>query len=334
MSARDTGFSLLELTIALGLTLVLTTTIFTVMQPAHGASVMQPEAADMQQRVRVAVDTLTRDLMMAGAGAYVSGHTGPLSGAFAPVLPFRRGAVGSDPAEAFKSDTITLIYVPTTAAQTTLAADFVPASLTMQVAPCAGCPAGVNLCSFSAGMTVLAYNTAGAFQTLTVAAVVDAVSQLTTTAPPSTIFRTGTPVVEAQVHTYYLKADAAARAFQLIQSDGSANADVPVLDHVVGLTFDYYGDPVLPGGVTPVTAAELTDGPWRPDGASPDRWDVDLLRIRTVGVTVRVEAALAVLRGPAGLLFTNGGTARAANRWIPDEEIRFRVSPRNLNSRR
>jgi hypothetical protein len=118
----------------------------------------------------------------------------------------------------------------------------------------------------------------------------------------------------------------------LIQYDGTENADVPVLDHVVGLTFEYYGDPMLPG-LTPVTAAELTDGPWRPDGASPDRWDADLLRIRSVGVTVRVEAALAALRGPAGLLFTNGGTAREASRWIPDQEIRFRVSPRNLNLR-
>jgi Tfp pilus assembly protein PilW len=331
MSVRDTGFSLLELTIALGLTLAVTTAIFTMMQPAHGASVMQPEAADLQQRLRVAVDTLTRDLMMAGAGAYVGGHTGPLNGTFAPVLPFRRGAVGSDPAGTFKSDTITLIHVPTTAAQTTLTADVVPGSATLQVAPRAGCAAGVNLCGFSAGMTVLAYDAAGAFQALTVAAVVDSGSQLRTTGSPSTLFRTGMPVVEALVHTYYL--NAAAQTFQLIQYDGTENADVPVLDHVVGLTFEYYGDPMLPG-LTPVTAAELTDGPWRPDGASPDRWDADLLRIRSVGVTVRVEAALAALRGPAGLLFTNGGTAREASRWIPDQEIRFRVSPRNLNLRR
>jgi Tfp pilus assembly protein PilW len=334
VSARDTGFSLLELTIALGLTLALMTAIFGLMQSAIGASAMQPEAADMQQRLRVAVDTLTRDLMMAGAGAYLPGHAGPLNASFAPVLPFRRGAIGSDPAGAFKSATITLLYVPTTAAQTTLAADFVPGSLSMQVAPLTGCPAGVNLCGFSEGMTVLAYDATGAFQTMNVAAVVDSVSELSTTASPSTIFKAGTPVVEAQVHIYYLKADAAAQTFQLIRYDGTANADVPVLDHIVGLAFDYYGDPVLAGAMTPVTAVELTDGPWRPDAGSPDRWDVDLLRIRSVGVTVRLEAALAALRGPAGLLFTNGGTARDASRWIPDQEIRFRVSPRNLNLRR
>jgi len=37
-----------------------------------------------------------------------------------------------------------------------------------------------------------------------------------------------------------------------------------------------------------------------------------------VGVTIRVEAALVALRGPAGVLFTNGGTSRAATRWVAD----------------
>ena len=109
----------------------------------------------------------------------------------------------------------------------------------------------------------------------------------------------------------------------MIQYDGTDNADVPVVDHVVGLAFDY--------GVAP---AQLTDGPWRPDAASADRWDVDLLRIRTIGVTVRLEAALAGLRGPAGVLFANGGTATNPRAWLPDQEIRFHVSPRNLSLRR
>jgi hypothetical protein len=80
-----------------------------------------------------------------------------------------------------------------------------------------------------------------------------------------------------------------------------------------------------------LTAAQVADGPWCPDETNANRWDADLLRIRKVGVTIRVEAALAALRGPAGVLFTNGGSSRAANRWAPDQEIRFQVSPRNMN---
>ena len=53
-----------------------------------------------------------------------------------------------------------------------------------------------------------------------------------------------------------------------------------------------------------------------------------------MGVTIRVEAAPAALRGPAGVLFANGGTSRAASRWVPDQEIRFQVSPRNMNLER
>jgi hypothetical protein len=75
----------------------------------------------------------------------------------------------------------------------------------------------------------------------------------------------------------------------------------------------------------------LSDGPWCPDATNANRWDADLLRIRRVAVTLRVEAAAAMLRGPAGPLFVNGGTARGGLAWVPDQEVRFEVAPRNLN---
>ena len=325
--SRDAGFSLFELTIALGLTLALMAAIFAVVQQSHSFAAAQPEAADMQQRLRVAVDTLTRDLMVAGAGPYVAGHSGPLNQFIPAVLPLRRGLAGSDPAGTFKSDTITLIHVPTTAAQTKLTADFVPGSQTMEVARLAWCAAGTNLCSFSAGMTLLTFDAGGAFQTFSVADVIDAASQMTTTSTPSAIYKMGMPIVEAQAHSYYLMVDAQTGVCQLMRYDGTANPDVPVLDHVVSLSFEYFGD------AAPIRSVELIDGPWRPDDASADRWDVDLLRIRTVAVTIRVEAAVAALRGPAGALFTNGGTATRASAWAPDQTIHFVVSPRNLNLR-
>jgi hypothetical protein len=88
------------------------------------------------------------------------------------------------------------------------------------------------------------------------------------------------------------------------------------------------------GALTPLTAATLSDGPWCPDEASTTRWDADLLRIRKVGVTIRVETASSALRGPASALFANGGTSHDANRWVPDQEVRFQVSPRNMNLER
>jgi hypothetical protein len=55
------------------------------------------------------------------------------------------------------------------------------------------------------------------------------------------------------------------------------------------------------------------------------------VRIRRVAVVLRVEAAAASLRGPASVLFTHGGTSRGGHSWVPDIEVRFDVSPRNLN---
>jgi hypothetical protein len=383
---RGRGFSLIELVIATGLTTAVLAGVFAMLHPARGAFQTAVEVADIQQRLRVAVDTLTRDLAMAGSGAYAAGRAGPLIYTFAPVLPFRQGQSGADPVGTFRTDTITLISVPSTAAQTTLAADLIPGTLTLQTATAPGCPIGSNLCGFAAGMTVIVYDETGNVGVFTIAAVDDAAAQLTLTArlanTPATTYTRGSNVVEASLHVYYLKADLASQTFQLMHYDGTANGDVPVVDHIVGLTFAFHGDslpPTLtaagqasygpappavgaqttaypagencvflidpPSGeriprlqtltaataLAPLTAAQLVDGPWCPDAVNPNRWDADLLRIRRVEIRLRVEAALSALRGPAGVLFTNGGTSREPARWAPDQEIRFQVSPRNMS---
>ena len=136
--ARERGFSLLEMTMAMALMMVVVGSVFSVMNPAQGSFSTEPEVADMQQRLRVAQDTLYKDLVMAGAGAYLGGQTGSLIYFFAPVLPFRQGAIGDAPAGSFAraadgvldtTDTITVIYVPSTTAQTTLARDVVGGGL-------------------------------------------------------------------------------------------------------------------------------------------------------------------------------------------------------------
>jgi hypothetical protein len=86
-----------------------------------------------------------------------------------------------------------------------------------------------------------------------------------------------------------------------------------------------------PTALVKLTAAQLTDGPWCPDAQATNRWDADLLRIRKVAVTLRVQAALESLRGPAGTLFAHAGTSRGGTKYAPDQEVRFQVTPRNLN---
>jgi hypothetical protein len=370
---------------ATALTTAVLAGVLAVLHPARGAFQTAVEVADMQQRLRVAMDTLTRDLAMAGSGAYAAGRSGALVHTFAPVLPFRWGQSGGDPVGTFRNDTITLISVPSTAAQTTLAADLIPGELTLQTTTAPGCPAGSNLCGFAAGMTVAVYDDTGNLGAFTIATVADAAAQLTLTARPANTaaatYKRGSNVVEVALHVYYLKTDLASQTFQLMHYHGTANSDVPVVDHIVGLSFEFHGDPHPPtltvagdasygptppamalqttaypagencvfqidpssgqqvprlqtlaasNGLTTLSAAQLIDGPWCPDAINPTRWDADLLRIRRVAITIRVEAALSALRGPAGVLFTNGGTSREPSRWAPDQELRVQVSPRNM----
>ena len=107
--------------------------------------------------------------------------------------------------------------------------------------------------------------------------------------------------------TYYLKAATS----QLMQYDGGSS-DLPMVDHVVRLAFEYFGPASLPG--TPLVRFDpsiLVDGPWSED-ASHRRFDTDLLRISEVRIDMRVEA-----------------TAPSLRRLVPDEQIVVHVALRN-----
>jgi type II secretory pathway pseudopilin PulG len=304
---RSNGFSLVEMVVALAAMLAVTATVFVLVLPSQGTFASRTEMADMQQRLRVAADTLYERLIVAGAGAYAGPYGGPLSNTLAPILPYRTGGVVKDPPGTYKTDTVTIFSVSKNAVQ----------------------------------------------------------------------------LVSA---TYWLKTDAATGTYQLMLNESTNNVDIPVVDHLVGLTFEYYGDPQPPmlrqpadpagpwpttygpapsmvaippfaagencvfvnGGSTApqprlagladpgtslvkLTSSQLADGPWCPSDADASRWDADLLRIRGVAVVVRVQAALSMLRGPTSVLFVHGGTSRSGNQWVPDQEIRFQVAPRNLN---
>jgi hypothetical protein len=283
--------------------------------------------------------------------------------------------------------------VPPTAAETTLTAPLASGSVTLQLARESNCAAGVNLCGFAANLPVLVFDEQGSVSLFMVTSVADALLQVTVSRPPNAAnlaFAAGSTVVAGTSRTYFLKTDPATQTMQLMQYDGTSNADVPVLDHIVGLTFDYTGEPAPPAltkaiddpvgpwttygpkppptdvqltgypagencafmldasgqpvprlatlasgpALVALTSRQLTDGPWCPDAASANRWDADLLRVRAIGVTLRVEVASAALRGPAGALFVNGGSAIGGARWMPDREVRFTVTPRNLNAGR
>ena len=384
----EAGFSLIEVLVATAIMLVVTGGIFTVLNPSGSMFKAQPEVVDMQQRLRVGIDTLRRDLIMAGAGAYSGSQSGSLSGFFAPIQPSRQG---NDPAYddgpgLFFNDRITIFYVPSTSAQTSISQNMPNQSAELKVNAESGCPNGANLCGFTQGMGLLIYDDTGSFDTMTVTQVQDQAAHIqhNQQGDLSKSYGIGSKVVQYEDHVYYL--DAVTR--QLKHYDGFHTV-VPVLDEGVGLNFEYYGDPQPPAmvdgnglksqdvtygprppvlgqvkgtwpagenctiqvvggiqqprlanlgaagtGLVRLTAAQLTDGPFCPDGTNTNRFDADLFRIKKIRVSLRLQTGDASLRGSLtdgqNAMFVNTGRA-TGDRQVFDQQIRFDVTPRNMN---
>ena len=99
------GFSFVELVVSMAIMLAITSSMFAFIDSARGVFEIDLERADMQQRARVSMDALFRDLVMAGAGLQTPA-----------IAPFRRGDDNPDsPGSAF-SDRISVRYAPPDAA--------------------------------------------------------------------------------------------------------------------------------------------------------------------------------------------------------------------------
>jgi hypothetical protein len=409
----EAGFTLFEMLITTGLIVVITSGVFSLLNPSYGTFQAQPEVSDMQQRMRVAADAVQKDLVMAGAGTYSGAMVGTLDNFFAPILPHKVGTINPDPAGTFTANplcpdtctsAITIMYVPTTNSQTSLATDMPTPSAELKVNQQAGCPEDAeDLCGFTNGDRVLIFDPSGAYDIFTITNVQDSAIHLQHRDDKfTTKYEAGAWITKVESHTYYLNLDPGQSLYQLRHYDGW-QTDLPVVDNVVDFRVEFFGDPLPPQLIKPVPvapdpndkspyttygpkppavvtdnakdmwgagencvfyvdgagrqvarpqiqalgtsldgpvalpAAMLTDGPWCPsatskDGADmPNKYDADLLRVRRVRITLRVQVANDVLRGPAGQLFRYGGRSQGGERFVPDQEVRFDVSPRNMN---
>ena len=388
----ERGFTAVEMLIATAIMMAVTGAVFGLMNPAHGFFAAQPEVSDMQQRVRVAVESIQRDLMMAGAGTYSGTKAGSLGNFFAPILPDREGNTTPDPPGTFKcetnfcdaldaSDTITMMYVPPTAAQTTIRDEMPPQAVPIKVNAQPGCPDQQHdaLCGFKEGMQLLIFDDTGTYDTFKVSSVADEALQIRHqgTVLSKTYPANSTYVTQIKTATFYLKTNTVAETYQLMMYDGDQR-DEPIADNIVGLAFEFFGEPAAPAIIKPLTDAKgpwtnygpkpkadsgncvfdlvsgqhvattsmpslgtgplvklgkskLTDGPWCPDSTTESRYDADLLRIRKVKVTMRVQVGKKSLRGADTTLFLRPGTSRGGEQFVPDQELSFEVSPRNLN---
>jgi hypothetical protein len=239
------GFTLAELLIAGTLVLLVMTGLAAVIDPSHATARAQAAATDLRLRLRAAAEAVSADLQGAGSGP-VNGVFGRALGGFAPtVFPIRLGSRGDPPGSA-RPDALTVISTAGVGAAAQLAAVFVPAVGVAQIAAIPGCPAGDLACGVRVGLSVLIVDEHGLWDLFTVTTVTDASLGLR---PRGTIsgrpFPAGSLLIPVTVVCFSLRPGAAGEGLQLMTGDGD-QWELPLVDHLTGLTFELLGDPVSP----------------------------------------------------------------------------------------
>jgi hypothetical protein len=282
--------------VAAGMMAVLMAGVFSALAPARQMFAVQQEEADVQQRLRIAVETLAADLRGASG-----------------VRPYRIGERHADSLDGvyFRTDTIAIVFPRSP-------------SFPLPVDPMADASRTYFIDRTSAVPRLTRYDGREGQFPLLDDVVMIGFEYRGEPLPPSV-------------------AAAAAAAARPRVSYGPAPPPVGVDDPSdtwgagENCTFRVVGGAhaarlATLGGGTAVwlTPGMLTDGPWCPDPAHAERFDADLLRVRTVRVRLRVQAPER-FRGRSAALFVRPGAAPAA--WsVPDAEVRFDVSPRNVGS--
>jgi prepilin-type N-terminal cleavage/methylation domain-containing protein len=353
----DRGFTFVEVLLAAAILLVAMAALLQVVAAGQRLTRVHTEATDLHQRVRVAVERMQRDLVRAGAGASrgsASVLAGALTGYMAPIRPARAGARLADSPLAAYADRITVVFVEDGAWPTTLVATMTTAADPVHVdsgAP--GCPAA-GVCGFTEGSRALLIDPRGVgagHEVFTVTGIGSGLAHDAPNPPFARPYEAGSIVAPIVQRTYYL--DRANR--RLMVYDGY-QSDVPLVDNVLDLRIQYFADvapssvarppagvascvysaalppePLLAGfgasGLHPLTLDELSDGP--ECGAEAAAFDGDLLRIRLVRVTLRVQAAADDVRG-ASASFARPGRATSSDGQVADVEVTFDVAPRNM----
>jgi hypothetical protein len=346
------GFSLLEVLISTAISLGATLIACRLAVGAQANWRVTGARVDLQQRARAVADMLSRSLREAGGGPQAGIAYGPLARRVPAVLPRRIGARGADPFDEVRSDAFTAIRVVADTTHAALSMPLAPGSTTIELANAPGC--AIPTCGFADGSTAMVVAPDGAYDIFSVTGVAGASLTVRGLGPGSgRTHRLGSPVLSIESASFFV-----APPSVLHRYDGDAS-DVPAIDDVVGIDVRYYGatqPPLWPrppggeanclydaagsyqaalmptlsgvGGLVEMTAAMLSDGPWCGSGAN--QFDADLLRVRRLRISVRLQAADAALRGRDTGRFFNPGTATGDTSMVADVVVPLDITPRNL----
>ena len=347
------GFTVVELLVGSAIALVviaLSCQLAVDMQAAWRAASARVE---LQQRARVAVDVVSRALREAGGGPFSGPARLNLMRGVPAVLPRRVGRRRSHAVNEFRTDAFTVVRAVAEAEHGVLLTPAPRGAGTIELSPSAGC--ALPACGFAEGATVMLLTGAGQYDLFTVTAVDGtALAVRHHGAAASAAYPAGTPALAAEwTSVTFDRSSGTLRAY-----DGDSN-DLPLLDDVVDLGVRYFGAadqpvwprppageanclyaadgtyhgalvPILgrPGSLVELTPALLTDGPWC--GSGDTQYDADLLRVRRVRLSIRLQAGNPAVRGTDRSRFANPGHARRSALAVPDESVEIDVTPRSL----
>ena len=205
MNRRSNGFTLIEVLIATAIMATAGCAFVSLIVSAQSIARVQPDAADQQQRARMAVQALAADVARAGAGVDRGTQAGPLGRYFSPLQVSPDGS-------------ITVWYVSSRIAQATLTAALPRGETSVVVdAPAA----------FAAGTAAIVFDRTGCHDLVRVTDVTETLL-VVNPAPRMCAYAEGAAIAQAEVRTY--RVDPAAR--QLQRRDEVTGSTLPILDGV------------------------------------------------------------------------------------------------------
>lgn len=225
------GFSIIELLIAMAITLLIAGALAGAARPAREAFDRVPAELDLQQRGRIAIDALSQALRSAGKNVTATALLGSLS----DLLPTVSVA---EPDDTGAFTELTVIVPVGDAAQGILSADQQgpAAPLTLSVEHC---PDVKDVCGFTAGTFAVIADGAGQFEVFAIAAPNAAARRVSPAQALSRAYPAGSVLVEVDRFTFSL-AQQADGSYSLIRRT-AAGAVQPIVDFVNALSFDVTG---------------------------------------------------------------------------------------------
>lgn len=276
LTRRCEGHTLIEVLVATVVLALVLTGAATIATRAHMAGRDIPQTIDQQQRARVVLDVLARDIRQAGAGLDVGDHAGPLASVVPAVVPYRVTSSVRTPT----ASTISTIAVPMGSVQTVLASGLPAGGAVWTLARpvwCGSRPA----CGARVGEDLMVWDASGAFAIATVDRIGGDAVTVRPLVSPGRMFPAGAPVASVVLRTYSF--DAARGQVRVADAGG---VDQPLIDGVQAFTVSY--EAVTPGGLVVMPPTQLGDGPWL--GTGDALFDADLRRVRLVRLRLVLDA--------------------------------------------